>query len=79
MDRLREDEEAVEAAENEGMTEEPLTDSEGLRVITVKDETSEDGESVNKSAREAYEAEIAADSDDEARENARAWEKFITR
>jgi len=53
----------------------PLTDSEGLRVSTVHDETPTE-ESVNSGAREAFEAELAADADEEAKKN-EDFQKFL--
>lgn len=54
-------------------TSKPLTDSEGNRISTVKDETAKD-EDVMKASREAYEAELA--SDEEAQKRVE-FEKFI--
>ena len=60
-----------------------IRDSEGLPVVSIKDET-ETEESVNKGAKEAYEAELAADEADAAKaaakqeeENKVAFEKFL--
>jgi len=58
-----------------------LRDSEGLRVSTVHDESApKKGESLNAAAREAFEAEVAADAAPDPDEEARKveeWEKFL--
>jgi len=56
-------------------SEKPLKDSEGLRVSTVKDEVAKD-EDIMKASREAFEAELAADTDEEAKKQTE-FEKFI--
>jgi len=55
---------------------EPVTDSEGLPVTTMRDEPAEEKPTVNAAAREAYEAEVAAD---EEKKNREEWEKFLAR
>jgi len=61
-----------------------VTDSEGLRVSTTHTEPADDeGESVSKVAREAYEAEVAADereakaAADEEAQNKENYQKFL--
>ena len=56
----------------------PLTDSEGLKVATVHDETedTEEPESLNKAAKEAYEEEVRA-AEEEAERNRAEWEGFL--
>lgn len=59
----------------------PVTDSEGLRVSTVHDETAP-AETLNAGAREAFEAEVAAEAPaapdaDEETQKVSEFEKFL--
>ena len=61
----------------------PLTDSEGNRVVSAKDETVKEEPSLNKAAKKAIEDEAAAEAAaakasaeaDDA--NAKAWQEFL--
>lgn len=56
-------------------TDEPLRDSEGLRVVSAKDETEVVDD--NAGAREAFEAEVAKDAAEEEAKKQAEFEKFL--
>lgn len=55
---------------------EPLTDSEGLKVASVQDETVEEEKSLNEGAKAAFEAEVAAYDAEDARKK-EEFDKFL--
>lgn len=56
-------------------TEEPLKDSEGLRVVSAKDET--EVVDTNAGAREAFEAEVAKDAAEEEAKKQAEFDEFL--